>query len=363
VHMLVQRYEVLVTVASQGNSLTVYPLEDPCTLDALRLSSWSCLRNRLSKWRVIASDTPGTRRLVDPQQAQPQWSLLDPKCPCLVVLEELRSRGWAPSKSKLTHEPGSDKMYNSTLPLSKKFYYQCLLGLPGIFEKGLASLPSDQPQGFYKLILAGQAPQAGLRATAYKQLLGGGEVEFGMQDEGPALQDLQDQSSDDAIVAPRAPLRDPLPPPLPLQEGPLQGPLPLPEVPAGPVQRRERARSRSSSSSSFSSQRVVAPSAPSREYPRVLNGGSLKREDYVPRRGRYGTAYCRYILTCQYHANCQKKRNTGPAQTKLLGQSEPLAYLSAWHRRGPDIASAAQHIAFNPTVHDVQEAFHLEGFA
>ena len=125
-----------------------------------------------------------------------------------MALEELRNRNWVASKAKLSHKPGSDKMYNSTLPLSKRFYYQYLLSLPSVFETGLASLPSDQPQGFYKFILAGKNPHAGLGANTYKQLLGGGGTSAGMQVEGEGLA-LQDQSSDDAIVRSRGLEGDP----------------------------------------------------------------------------------------------------------------------------------------------------------
>ena len=66
---------------------------------------------------------------------------------------------------------------------------------------------------------------------------------------------------------------------------------------------------------------------------KVPGGSKFKIDFYAPVNQR---PYRRYILQCQHHHGCERKRNVN--QTKRLGRLEPLCFLSAWNELGADVA-------------------------
>ena len=67
---------------------------------------------------------------------------------------------------------------------------------------------------------------------------------------------------------------------------------------------------------------------PPPDFPLEVDGAPLRAEDCRALHGYY-----RYILTCQHHPRCFKKRNYGPAQIARLGPYEVAAFLACWHQQ------------------------------
>ena len=80
-------------------------------------------------------------------------------------------------------------------------------------------------------------------------------------------------------------------------------------------------------------------------------------------------AYRRFTLRCpcastghiDYSADsksckvCEKRRNTGPAQTANFGAYEPLGFLGAWAVAAGQFETRDQHIAFKPSKEMVRQ--------
>ena len=324
----------------------------PYVADALKLSSWPKLRDNMLKWRPTASGIAGCTMLVDPQSAKPDVLPTDPRCPGLLVVEELLKRGWHIAKSSgvLKHTADTPKLFSLTHGASRRPYYQCLLDLPRMLSAGLEFLPSNQPQAYYKLCMGGRFPKIGLGATAYKRLVHAkGVADQGddlpapadLEAEGEEVPPIMDEDSDEIIV-------------------PVMG-AGNAEAHAQPHARpmaANRAKAKpsrtSSSSSSSSSAPIVAPLASGEGlYPRLLHGGHVRREVTAPKRGQ---PYKRFIVPCKYHPSCQKKRNVSSGTTSAFGQKEVFAYLHAWHAYGQHVGTAAAHIAHKPSALDISSA-------
>ena len=97
-----------------------------------------------------------------------------------------------------------------------------------------------------------------------------------------------------------------------------------------------------------------------REAVDVLQGQAVSREvngiQGLP--GYYG----RLCVTCPYHKAegkriCKRNRGTAAAQTAMLGEKEPLAYLGAWlvMGRSLDFDTIEKHVACQPSEAQVRE--------
>ena len=92
-------------------------------------------------------------------------------------------------------------------------------------------------------------------------------------------------------------------------------------------------------------------------YPREVDGYHLREDEY---HGRHGHDH-RLQLTCPYHGNCQKSRNTGAAQTAHYGCQEPLAFLAVWAAKGQFAATKVDHHTMHPSLAE-QKAWLVEHF-
>ena len=90
------------------------------------------------------------------------------------------------------------------------------------------------------------------------------------------------------------------------------------------------------------------------EIPALIDLAVVRREIAVN-----GPAMYPYVvLQCNHHPECKKRRGLGASQCKVLGRREPLAFVHAWHRLGPDYADASSHInACKPTMAQIRASF------
>ena len=74
--------------------------------------------------------------------------------------------------SNITHRPADvESRFSTAGSADRKFYFQCLLALPKLWEAGATELRSDQPQGYYLLHVRGEVVPDGLGANEYKSRL------------------------------------------------------------------------------------------------------------------------------------------------------------------------------------------------
>lgn len=157
-----------------GDELTVFPSGEPLTVDPRRLTVWRRFRRELELWDSEASERQGCIHLVRPQSAVPGLSLTSPSCPTLMVVEELTRQGWVRMDGSCVQRPwSSERPFSIKDASAKKYYFQCLLGLEGLFRSGLPQLPSNQPQSWYRLLLQGQVMPPGQGARVYDNVLKG----------------------------------------------------------------------------------------------------------------------------------------------------------------------------------------------
>lgn len=348
------------------DNLMVYYTAEAQRQDVMSLAPWLVLKRDLVRWQAAPCEVAGCLRLQSPAAAKPPMGLHDSACPTICLLYELRVRGWKPAKTPLTHRPAdADKKYSALRPMRNKPYFQCLLNWGSIWECGQLSLPSTEPQDFYRLILRGKAVDPGHSSRHYKRALNpqaaGAEAQsdalvLAAQPDIPVPIDdiiLEDHAGLLALPAPSAALPAPAP-----REG---------------SSNAEAQASCSSSSSSTCSEDVgreqpddviVDDSGNGFDYAAVksLDGASLLVEDRraEPLLGRAG--YLRCVLRCEHHANCFKKRNAGENQTKELGPRQPLAFLAIWHKRGASLATKAEHAAVTPSLREQRAWLTEHGF-
>ena len=78
-------------------------------------------------------------------------------------------------------------------------------------------------------------------------------------------------------------------------------------------------------------------------YPDVVAGIHFNKQEHDDA----VQTYQRLRVQCPHHDACQKNRNTGAHQTRVLGFWEPIAYLACWIENGSkwaDRAAARDHI-------------------
>ena len=273
--------------------MRVYHSGDASHLDLTSKASWQVIRTALREWDQCESDTEGCIDISNPRLAVPHLALDAPNVPVLLLLYELRDRGFAVDMhGEVTHTPAD----RNTIPLvqahNRRLYYQCVLQLEGLFAGGLQALPSKAPVPFYKLLLKGHIVRHGLKAKQYQEQLKA--LESGQPaalppapGEGaalalpapPAAAEPSEDSDDILEALPPAPGEGealPLPAPgdteaLPLPApGPAEPPLPPPSSSA----------SSSPSSTSESGEILEAPADPRTRLPegspRFIDGSPLQ---------------------------------------------------------------------------------------
>jgi hypothetical protein len=347
-HHVLQMYSVWRSEGGEGyppNIMTVVPDLEPTTVVVWQLvETWTQFREGLRVWKSSESDTVGCIDLSQPKVVD-SCSIDDDKCPTVLLLEELRSRGWVAQESVVTHTHAS-KVYSCSGVWTRSEYLRVLLKWDIVFNH-IASMKSNLPKTYYQCLLRDIAVPPGEKSKFYANVLKANGVAAAEE-----LDALEDEA--EAVVQERQALADDEAPPLQDEDA----------VQEDCEQELLQAIGESSSSSSSSSSSgdeapgapgaPVAPAAPDvvqagDEWPSVIDGAHVKSDTYV---GAH-QAYHRLIVSCQHHVGCLRKHNTGLRQTATLGKREPLAFLAVWHQGGIG-RSKAQHRDFYPTLAAMQ---------
>ena len=351
-HLVVQMLRVRSRSSAEGR-VTVFAEGDAEHIDLIELAPWSLLEKCLSKWTVVKiSDVYGCVDLAGQASAQPNIDVMDKKCPVLLIARRLQRLGWQPKGAEITHTPDAALEFSTLKWSSRRPYLQCLLRLDEFWEKGVISLSSEQPVGFWLLLLRGQIVAPKLGAAAYRKMLLDGEDEQ-RQDGLPPLEGLED-----AEVLPQ------------LQDGTAVGSSDgdssdevmeavgghddersdTSDAPASASTTSSSSSSSSSSASASSNSSASSSASKSREVeveevsgcpfplPTHLEGCRLRYDDRMETLG-----YRRLIVFCSKHSKCTSSRNISERHSRTLGQYEPLAYLAVWAQLGAGVLNKEEH--------------------
>ena len=129
-----------------SGALEVFPLEDPTSVDVLRLpgdrADW--LKRHPARSRV-----EGCKFLFNSNPLMYRVSLGDNAVPVLCLLDELKFRGVEVVDRLVRHTPTSPFEADGRNSISKRAYFQCLLCLDELFSHGIECIPSGRTNAFY----------------------------------------------------------------------------------------------------------------------------------------------------------------------------------------------------------------------
>lgn len=100
--VLIQKLEVMRPIEQEGR-LTVFHSGEPYLTDAVKISSVKYLQDKLVRWQGEPSDNPGCWTLHTATDAKPNLALTDLTCPTLLVIRELKRRGWTTIAERCSH--------------------------------------------------------------------------------------------------------------------------------------------------------------------------------------------------------------------------------------------------------------------
>ena len=339
-------YQRLAVRAREGDCLTAYFTTDPVFDSALTIAPFRITYNYSMTYDLAPSDVGGCFELTNPRRAVPLLALEDKACPTICILDALRRRGWRAMQGLMIHEERSALRYDERNVQRQKSYLQCCLAIEDV-TRVQASFRSDQPIGYYQLLLKGQAVEANLGAARYRDMLkalGNEEhvFEFAIGDVEGSLappvadEDLFDMNVESAAAV--APAFVPAAVPLVVPAG----------VPPSEM-RSPRSRSRSGpraaaagSDDPLGSEEalfdVAVPGGGSSTIRhgavQVPDGPLCKLETWSP----VGRAeYANWTAVCTFHGrSCKKTR--GAKFCERFGRVEPVAFLAAWNALGEELS-------------------------
>ena len=341
------------------NFFCMYIDSCPVTRNILDVAPWLTLHSNMRKWEMNVSDVHGCYDMSNPTDATPQIANMDPACPFLCVVQDLRALGWVPFKKQYAHDNPALKEFDSrSQALSRKFYFQSLICLERILPI-CGNMHSNQPATYYQLALRGEAVIPNQGDKEYRKLLAildGVDV----RDVDPPVLALKDAFDDFDVCEKKdiAPKKKAMRKTVVATEAAIPLPLPAP-APGGdpPKSSSSRSSSPSSSSSSSLSQPPAAPPcedfdpAEPDEAPRSMVSEwvevevvQIKLDKYKPR-GK--PMYMRFICACpepEHGRVCERKKST--KTVGALGDLESIAYLIAWAHMGAK-SKLASHRARN----------------
>jgi hypothetical protein len=378
----VQHYDSWEGRAAPPGTLFVYPESDAEWVQPLRLCPFRYLQATLQKWMEVVpvDDAPCVLQLSSPARAEPVYPLEDERCPVLILGKALLDRGWHSEQKHIVHVAAAPATYDSRFCLRMKYYYRVLLlDLGKRLCLAGGSIPSQQPQGFYRLLLAGVECRPGDTAKNYLALLNRGRQTKGLvplelpphEDDPPPITDGVGGGST------LLPLPGELPPPPPPRPGKVAGgrrrqsgrgrgrgvvPLPVPPRVDAPVLAPPPAPPAPAPPPIIREPTVLLPAmddaprdaeepAAKRQkllvlYVDGLDGAKIRYQPYTPPGST--VEYRNYRLACYKCGNrsCGKKR--GSNYTTHFGDIEPLAYLQAWQLEDWRAAGKKTHALHNP---------------
>jgi hypothetical protein len=189
------------------DAIEVFSLGDTTIVDLLKMAPFGHLRKTLRVWTASESDVSGCTNLSNSQLFDSKVALTSLKAPLLLVLEILVARRWRRGKQVEPLTSALPSQFSGTM-LDKRItpYFQCLLALPLLFEKGLKRLSHNQSGQYYLPVLLADRPQEvkeNLKKGEYEQLCPSEQVDLTLP-----LQDVEDgavvseaEDADDPLAA------------------------------------------------------------------------------------------------------------------------------------------------------------------
>ena len=160
---------------------TFAAVSDPSVVDILRIAEFNALQNLLFEWDASPLEQGHLLKLQNKRKAEPHLGsrgLLSIEAPEVLVLQALLSLGWSSSGKKEIESHRKDGA--KTLYWRKgdgKHYYQCLLIIDQLFDRGLQLLPTRDLVSYYRAVIeayhipGASLPVPGLSASLYKELV------------------------------------------------------------------------------------------------------------------------------------------------------------------------------------------------
>ena len=298
-----------------------------------------------------------------------------PRCPLLLILEELAKRGWRKQRDgsvlTIVETPMTGTFSANKLASKCKPDFQTLVVLVDLFERGLTRYAHSQKVTYYVALLRSKNPGTlpfGAPVLEYENRI----AESNDIVPPEPFEDLEgavfsDHSVDvDNFLAES----DEGEPNVPSEE--LAPGIPGPSSPGG-VQHAVFSASEHGSAAGdavFSASEHDGTGEgddhpiKELELPFDYLDQHFKYDGFT-HRSRESRSHAR-IVVCPLaiggecssgHFNCSKKRGNGIGQTARFGEWEPIAYLVAWDRAGGHVSTAALHRAIVPTEEAIEEAF------
>lgn len=147
--------------------MDVFISGDPEEFDLFSMYSvMSWPEHQIHKWKCTPSDVDGCKCWHSPVVAEPvAGSIGSNVAPVLTLMDNLRSVGFREVNTLVTHEFDSVLQSDARHATSKPDYFVALLKRTDVSNRGHLSIRSDQPQVYYRLLVAADGPiSTGLKA-------------------------------------------------------------------------------------------------------------------------------------------------------------------------------------------------------
>ena len=271
--------------------------------------------------------------------------------PAVIIARALTNKGWTTGQAAALHTATSKTVMDIGGP-ERKSYWQCLLELPRLLERGVEGVRSGQHPSYYTALRTTRSPSLVLpdmKVAYYTAIVQGAspvDASLGCAPSNIGSGHAEDGDDEDIIWV---------------------------SASAGSSRHgQERAGTHGQERSSTatppgniaedSEDDLMYTSAPTGHVPHVALTGipeiTLLQDEHL-KPGQVGH-YRRVAVMCPLcdskHKRdnpCKKYRNVGAKQTEL-GPQEPVAYLAVWAANAGRFTTAAQHIAFRPSPADVK---------
>jgi hypothetical protein len=342
-------------------SLDVFPgLQNTTTVCALKLAPWDVIRQTLRVWKAVESDIDGCTSLIEPRMAEPPRESIDflsKKISFLLLIEEVYRRGWRLPSEDRRCEPNTGPFATvfSKQKLSQRVqaYFQCLLMLPLLWDRGLQSFLHTLPAAYYQLLMRSPAPNEvprGAAAQEYATLLEElGDVVLETEakhDEGDSVVGSGNSGSDAepdlvAAVRPRKRRRRRAGSTVGSAAGSSAPSASIsgdaPGSPDSAVGSAAHAPGSDESSSGSAVGSVDEDALPPLVLPFIFEGATFS-EKFA-----YDKKHVDVGCDHPHHVKCRKMRGLGPKQTGTYGDWESVCYLVAWRRLGIPLPDRPTH--------------------
>lgn len=155
-----------------SGSYDLSPFGDPSTYEVLHLSTRFSLTPGLLEWETRLSDIAGCASVSEAELVKAGDDFEDPQYPAFALLDLLRKRDFKSFTShvmvnKTTRRPREFYLED---PVAQNMYFKVLLRLRHL-PRAPAMLPSDNPQSYYRCLLAGIDAAPDMRDKAYLRLM------------------------------------------------------------------------------------------------------------------------------------------------------------------------------------------------